>query len=61
MAARGRKEEHIMLYERFARAEICPALPEGATEISLTAYARADIGALAGGARWGVLILPGGG
>ena len=50
-----------MLYERFARAEICPALPEGATEISLTAYARADIGALAGGARWGVLILPGGG
>ena len=39
-----------MLYERFARAEICPALPEGATEISLTAYARADIGALVGGA-----------
>lgn len=50
-----------MLYERFGREEICPALPEGATEISLTSYARENIGALADGARWGVLILPGGG
>lgn len=50
-----------MLYERFGREEICPALPKGATEISLTSYVRENIGALADGARWGVLILPGGG
>ena len=50
-----------MIYERLGRAEICPALPAGAAEISLTAYARERIGRAPWGARWGVLILPGGG
>ena len=50
-----------MIYERFGREEICPALPKGTTEISLTAYAREKTGAAPWGERWGVLILPGGG
>lgn len=51
-----------MRYEFFSRGELNPRLPESATEISLTAYARPRSGMLAdGGARWAVLILPGGG
>lgn len=50
-----------MLYKRFRREEICPNLPKGETEISLTAYAREKTGAAPWGDRWGVLILPGGG
>lgn len=51
-----------MRYERFSAAQFAPALPPGATEVTLTAYGHDDFPVLANkGRRWGVLILPGGG
>lgn len=51
-----------MRYERFSTAQFAPALPSGATEVTLTAYGHDDLPVLASkGHRWGVLILPGGG
>ena len=48
-----------MLGERMPLAELCPGLE---TEAVLTAYCRGRTGLLADdGARWAVLILPGGG
>lgn len=51
-----------MIYEQFRREDIHPRLPQGKTDIRLTAYARPRSGLLAdNGERWAVLILPGGG
>lgn len=50
-----------MLHEIFRLNSICPRLPAGATEATLTSYARPRNEMLADGGRWAVLILPGGG
>lgn len=51
-----------MLYETFSRAEINPGLPDSGQDIRLTAYCRPHNKTVADdGARWAVLILPGGG
>ena len=52
-----------MLHHSYTRREIHPRLPEGSTEISLTSYVRPRTGEMLAdnGARWAVLILPGGG
>lgn len=52
-----------MLHQSYTRHEIHPRLPEGATEISLTSYARPRTREMLAddGERWAVLILPGGG
>lgn len=52
-----------MIYQQLTGTQLHPRLPTGSTEISLTVYARPHAGELLAddGARWGVLILPGGG
>lgn len=56
------KEGWGVMYARLGREDIDPRLEAGATETSLTVYARSATGLLADdGCRWGVLVIPGGG
>lgn len=50
-----------MLHEIFPLRAICPRLPPGATEATLTTYARPRSEMCSDTGRWAALILPGGG